>query len=161
MEDWDSLYDFFRIRLIEIGINNDYIEALVDTLNEKYYDNWTLQDCFASCSEKITQLLNGLDPTSSVGREELRNDVTSGKITPEELISMSHIEMCPDVWKDDVKEIDLRENVVYNEEWTEEYECEKCHQRKQQVTLVQLRSADEGQTAIIICKCGHRWMFHN
>lgn len=161
MEDWESLYDFFRIRLVEIGIKNDYIELLIDALHDKYHENWTMQDCFAGCSEKITQILNGLDETSSVGRTELYDDVVAGKILPDELICMSHIEMCPEVWKDDIEEIALRENVVYNEEWTGEYECEKCHKREQQVTLVQLRSADEGQTAIIICKCGHRWMFHN
>ena len=120
-EDWNGLYDFFRARLIELNINHDYIDSLIDAIHEKYYDNWTMQDCFASCSEKITQILNGLDETSSVGQKKLHEDVTGGKITPADLISMSHIEMCPEVWKEDMEEIELREKVVYNEEWTEEY----------------------------------------
>lgn len=161
IEDWDGLFNFVRFRFGEIGLTRDVAEKFIATLRKRFYNNWEMKNCYQGCSRQVTAVLNNLDPTSQIGSTELLESIVDGKISPDKLAYMNHMELSPGVWENDIKEIELRSNVVIEEVWTEEYECDKCGARKQTVTTAQLRSADEGQTLIITCVCNNRWYIYN
>jgi transcription elongation factor S-II len=87
--------------------------------------------------------------------------VVSNQKKPHELVFMTHMEMCPDIWMEIIqqwefiKKQELETNV---ESMTDAFLCKKCHSRKTTYYQMQTRSADEPMTVFVSCLvCGTRW----
>lgn len=158
---WGELLGFAKRRLGEIGISDDNVKKITDGLRARFVGNYTYHDNYESCKQHISLMLNNLDPESHLGSRRLLDTVNAGKLDASRLAYFGRMDMQPDVWKNDLKEIEERSKIAVEVVWTSQYVCEMCGKQQQQVKLQQLRSIDEGQTLIIRCICNHEWYVYN
>ena len=88
-------------------------------------------------------------------------DVSSGRLRPRDLASMSPDDLCPE--KSGPRNLDFVVRLANTYHYkpaasSSEFRCRKCGERKCNVSEAQTRSADEGASLFVTCiGCGHRW----
>lgn len=113
--------------------------------------------------DNVRCLLINCDPESYVKNYELIQLLCTKSINPK-LVSQYVTEMPYALFRGKNQEIidyiEKQENTTYNHEiiGDSQFKCRKCKKRKCNVTLAQLRSADEPMSVLITCRnCGHNW----
>lgn len=96
----------------------------------------------------------------------LKNDIIVEKlkqnvIKPHEVSFMTHVELLPEKWKQEIQDKKLRlENKFFPkiEASTDNFTCGKCKSKACTYYQLQTRSADEPMTTFVTCtQCGNRW----
>ena len=96
----------------------------------------------------------------------LKNDIIVEKlkqnvIKPHEVSFMTHVELLPEKWKQEIQDKKLRlENKFFPkiEASTDNFTCGKCKTKACTYYQLQTRSADEPMTTFVTCtQCGNRW----
>lgn len=128
----------------------EYGEEAEYSLNDIYIDN-------------IRSLLTNCDPDSYIKNYELIQLLCSKSINTQ-VVSQYVTEMPYALFRGKNQEIidyiEKQENTTYNHDiiGDSQFKCRKCKKRKCNVTLAQLRSADEPMSVLITCtSCGHNW----
>lgn len=87
--------------------------------------------------------------------------VTSGKIKPHVIATMTHQELLPTRWEQLIQKKKYRDEERYApklEANTDSYTCRKCGSKECSYYQLQTRSADEPMTTYVTCiSCGCRW----
>jgi transcription elongation factor S-II len=82
---------------------------------------------------------------------------------PENIISMSHEELYPDMWEDFIiknkKKMDLL-SLDNKQQGSNMFRCGRCKKNNCTYFQLQTRSADEPMTTFVTClECNNRWKF--
>ena len=87
-----------------------------------------------------------------------------GLFEPEKIISMTYQELYPDLWKDIIKKLLLKEERMEksfkeeNQQGSGLFKCGKCKKSNCTYYQMQTRSADEPMTTFVTClNCSNRW----
>jgi DNA-directed RNA polymerase subunit M/transcription elongation factor TFIIS len=137
---------------LEKGIHNWALkEATVRKVVKKWDNHFFVQIYLDHLRSVYMNLKNG----------HLVKLVQSAEIKAHEIAFMTHQEMNPERWDQLIKAKIIRDNnkceqkLVAN---TDTFTCRKCKSKECNYYALQLRSADEPMTLIILCTiCGNRW----
>ena len=87
--------------------------------------------------------------------------ILNGEISPTEIAYMTHQEMDPVHWKEQIEAKMKRDASKYTERveaTTDMFTCKKCRSKKCSYYELQTRSADEPTTIFVTCQdCGKHW----
>lgn len=101
-------------------------------------------------------IYNIIDPNSDISKSNnllIINDIIDEKINIDEIGYKSEKELCPQSFKKEMDEINLRTEQVLESKSSSIFKCPKCKERKVSYKEVQLRSIDEAPD--YICTCLH------
>lgn len=94
-------------------------------------------------------------------RPEVAKLVTTGKVKPHIIATMTHQELLPTRWEKLIQKKKDRDEERYApklEANTDSYTCRKCGSKECSYYQLQTRSADEPMTTFVTCiSCGCRW----
>ena len=93
--------------------------------------------------------------------KELREQILTDGITPEELSKISHQEMNPERWRILIEQKSKKDQSRFEnllQASTDMFTCKKCKSKKCTYYELQTRSADEPATIFVTClDCGKNW----
>ena len=90
----------------------------------------------------------------------LKNSIKNKSIDPSKLCYMNQEEIEPDKYKQILEKRQLEEYRKNNQATSDAFKCNKCGERKCQVTQKQTRSGDEPATTFVECmECGFMFKF--
>jgi DNA-directed RNA polymerase subunit M/transcription elongation factor TFIIS len=119
------------------------------------------------CSNIRHYRLN-LDKNSYVNNLELPSQIESGKITMNDVLSMSSMDLYKERWESFRKTEEAEIHVILTggeggiEQKTDLYRCGRCKGNSCAYREEQSRSADEGSTHRVRClECGNKWNHYN
>lgn len=122
--------------------------------------DYSLKDIYI---DNVRSLLINCNPESYIDNYELIQLLSTKSISPK-VVSQYITDMPYALFRGKNQEIidyiEKQENTTYNHEMIgdSQFKCRKCKKRKCNVTLAQLRSADEPMSVLITCtSCGHNW----
>lgn len=124
----------------------------------RYWANPDFRKLYASKIRSLTfNLRNPQNP-------DLRQGLLLGKVTPLELVNMTHIQMFPSLWEPIIQKVMQRklltELTSLPTDVTGMFQCRKCKSWRTVYYQLQTRSADEPMTTFVTCgDCGSRWKF--
>jgi len=101
--------------------------------------------------DKLFNIVNNIDPDSTIGNTFLKNKLLKNEIEPRNLAFMTNEQLFPERWEKLTRKRDLREYKKNNMAATDLFKCFKCGERKCQVIQLQTRSADEPMTNYVTC----------
>jgi transcription elongation factor S-II len=137
---------------IEVGVYNYAIKEATQLNTTKQWDNPAFQQLY---TDRLRTIYLNLKNTKFVER------IISGELTPQELAYMTHQEMDPAHWKEQIDAKMKRDASKYTERveaTTDMFTCKKCHSKKCSYYELQTRSADEPTTIFVTCQdCGKHW----
>ena len=138
-------------------IENSIFEHTVSYVHkEKYSVNIASNIYF----DKRTNLIQNLNPKSSIGNKYLLKEINDNKIDLKYIAFFKPYELYPKNWKEIIDKNKLRKYKKENIAATDLYQCGKCKERKCSVMQMQTRSADEPMKTIVDCLvCGNRFKF--
>lgn len=91
----------------------------------------------------------------------ITDKLKNGTLPPHEMSFLSHTELLPEKWEQQLQEKKLRlENKFFPkiEASTDNFTCGKCKSKACTYYQLQTRSADEPMTTFVTCtNCGNRW----
>lgn len=122
-----------------------------------YSRNNSLSDdlIYAVYRDKLEDILNNLDPNSSIKNNYLLEAIQTGKIEASRVGFMTPSELFPKTWEKILQKREYQKNKAENLASTDLYKCYKCGESKCKVTQMQTRSADEPMTTFVNCLvCG-------
>ena len=92
---------------------------------------------------------------------EIKSQIETGEITPQEIAFLTHQELNPGRWKELIERKMKRDESKFNtniQASTDMFTCKKCKSKKCTYYELQTRSADEPATIFITClDCGKHW----
>ena len=140
---------------IEKGMYNSTIKYCRNNLIKLSWKDTNFNNEYIKRGRRI---LANLTYTSNA--KDLKENILSNTIKPENLGYMTHRELYPEKWA----ELDLLRMSKYNKKQEEQEDgilkCSKCKTFKTTYTQAQTRSADEPMTTFAAClNCGNRWKF--
>ena len=137
---------------LEKGIYNSSLTRARTLKIIKKWDNTYFVEIYISTFKKV--FLN-------LKNDVLLKKVKNKEIKAHELGFMTHIEMCPELWKDLLENKRKRDDnkfVGNITATTDNFTCRKCKSQKCSYYQLQTRSADEPMTTYVDClNCGNRW----
>jgi DNA-directed RNA polymerase subunit M/transcription elongation factor TFIIS len=148
---------------------NQQIETFDYCINmEKSIFNYTIKECN---SKKIIKKWENplfvnlyIDKLRSVFMNltpEIKSQIETGEITPQEIAFLTHQELNPGRWKELIERKMKRDESKFNtniQASTDMFTCKKCKSKKCTYYELQTRSADEPATIFITClDCGKHW----
>ncbi|PNH00201.1 Transcription elongation factor S-II [Tetrabaena socialis] len=143
---------------LETGIYNWSLQQADAFRVPKTWTNAKFLNIYCS---KTTAILANLDPDSYVGNRELLQRVLANRVKPHDLPFMKPQELFPERWRELVElkvQKDEYATTVKPVAMTDQFKCKRCKKRECVYQELQLRSADEPATIIIICiSCNHTW----
>lgn len=100
---------------------------------------------------------------SNVNAEFVMNKIKYGYWEPENIISMTHEELYPELWEELIlknkKKMDLL-SLDNNQQGSTMFKCGRCKKNNCTYFQLQTRSADEPMTTFVTClECNNRWKF--
>jgi len=154
------------------NIRKKFKEQIVSDDNctnmEKSIFNYTIKEC--NSKKIIKKWENPLfvqiytDKLRSVFMnltQEIRTQIESGEIVPQEIAFMTHQELNPGRWKELIDRKIKRDASKFStniQASTDMFTCKKCKSKKCTYYELQTRSADEPATIFITClDCGKHW----
>jgi len=137
---------------LEVGVFNYAIkEANCKTIIKKW-DNPAFQQLYTDRLRTIYLNIQNVKFAERILTEEL---------SPGEIAYMTHQEMDPLHWKEQIDAKMKRDASKYTERveaTTDMFTCKKCHSKKCSYYELQTRSADEPTTIFVTCQdCGKHW----
>lgn len=142
---------------IEKGCNN----ASIEEAKKRYVSpiNWVNNSFVEIYSSIFYNIVENIDPKSSVGSRHMIDKIIEGSIELKKIALMDSTELCPEKNDELLKEKQLRINKSIHHKTTKRFPCPNCKERKAKSQQVQLRSFDEGYNTSLTCiNCGHKWV---
>lgn len=145
--------DFQKIaNNIEVGVYNYAIKEATQRNTTKKWDNPAFQQLY---TDRLRTMYLNLKNAKFVER------IVGGELSPQEMAYMTHQEMDPAHWKEQIDAKIKRDASKYAERveaTTDMFTCKKCHSKKCSYYELQTRSADEPTTIFVTCQdCGKHW----
>ena len=113
----------------------------------------------AFCDIYVSRLRSMMTNISK--HKELREQILTDGITPEELSKISHQEMNPERWRILIEQKSKKDQSRFEnllQASTDMFTCKKCKSKKCTYYELQTRSADEPATIFVTClDCGKNW----
>jgi transcription elongation factor S-II len=99
----------------------------------------------------------------NMNAEFVMNKIKYGYWEPENIISMTHEELYPELWEELIlknkKKMDLL-SLDNNQQGSTMFKCGRCKKNNCTYFQLQTRSADEPMTTFVTClECNNRWKF--
>lgn len=141
---------------LETSINNYTISFFED--NNINYNNED-SEWITIYNYKLEQLIDCLDPDSSIFNSKLHASITSNNSKKiKEIPNYLPQVLNPNEWKDNIKKIDDYEKMQNSFAVTNDFQCGRCKKRECVFFQLQTRSSDEPMTTFIQCTyCKNRW----
>jgi transcription elongation factor S-II len=143
---------------IEIGIFNwtiryakskNVVRSWVEPLFRKLY------------MEKARHILTNLDGDTYIKNNRLIERLIFNEFKPVEIAEMQPERLYPEMWKEHVQAITMREEKALKPKIvpkTDRFRCKMCKKNECSFYEMQIRSGDEASTQFILClNCGHKW----
>jgi len=149
-----------------LNLNNDiivqieksiYNRALDQAIKKGIHKSWKNQKFSVLYEDIFRHIMNNLDPESHVQNKSLLERLKNDPELANNIANMSMEELFPGRWEHEYKEKETRENILNNRKINENsfLKCKKCKSKRVMVTMLALRSADEGLVAMKVCQdCG-------
>lgn len=150
--------EFWKNQLFTILKN----EKLATTIESTMYERFSMDCNDENYEHKLKQIVLNLNPYSYIKNTYLLHKVITGEISPENLITMTPVELFPEKWEETIKankEL-LKKQVEGSKSraTTDMFFCGKCKKRETSYYEQQTRSSDEPMTKFIKCvNCGNEW----
>lgn len=137
---------------VEKGIFN---AALLDADSKNVVKKWENPHFVRIYTDRLRSVWMNLQ------RPEVAELVSSGKVKPHVIATMTHQELLPTRWEELIQKKKDRDEERYApklEANTDSYTCRKCGSKECSYYQLQTRSADEPMTTYVTCiSCGCRW----
>lgn len=147
---------------IELGIYNWAIYYAKEHNMNRNWGNPHFRNCYLN---KAMNIVNNIDETSYIKNNTLLPKVTAGTVKPEQLPSLLPQQMYPEIWKDHIHNLKLKEEKALKPDalpTTNRFTCARCKQKDCVYHIMQIRSGDEGSTIFVRCnKCKHSWRINS
>jgi transcription elongation factor S-II len=138
---------------IEVSIYN---YAVNESKNQKIIKKWKNEKFIEIYSGRLRTIIFNLK-----NNNELVNQLKTKQISLKSFSTMTHQEMCPELWRKRIENKIKRDNSKLTtniEASTDMFTCKKCRSKKCTYYEMQTRSADEPATIFITClDCGKNW----
>ncbi len=103
-------------------------------------------------------LFSALNTSMNAGSKNLLKRIFNGEVDLSKIASFSCRELCPEIYEDIAKRIEIRSTLEENIKPTQLYFCRKCKKNTTTAQKVQNRSNDEGNSYHVTCLfCHNRW----
>lgn len=123
--------------------------------------SWSLPLFVEIYTSLARSVIGNFNPNSYIQNKTLYSRYQQGRITLEELASLSFSDLYPDIWKDlSIRQFEREKRQLEGNKSmaTDQFECKRCHKRECTYYELQTRSADEPMTIFIQCvNCGKHW----
>lgn len=129
-------------------LENNIYESIIENFHMNKIDEMYIMNIYA---HTINDIAYNLDPENN---SYLLLGIVTDKIPIELVNSLPFYELNPSNWK---KIIDNKNNIEFKKNDIEDgtYQCRKCLSYKTYVKQIQMRSADEPMTTLVICMLCH------
>jgi len=139
---------------IEIGIHNYVLkESQNRGIDKPRYSNANVAELYVNRLRTIYMNI--------IAQREFGEMILSKEIKPEAVAFMTHQELDPNRWKEQIEMKIKRDTLKYErkmEAATDTFTCRKCQSKECNYYQMQTRSADEPMTTFVSCiNCGNRW----
>lgn len=122
-----------------------------------YSEHWSNKNFIKEYSTNARKIIFNL--LLNENKHNILKNIDIGNWKPEDIVTMDHKELYPELWMQYHKEIPLDTEEVA-EDHVGMFKCRKCKSRRTTYTQIQSRSADEPMTCHCYCyNCGNRWKF--
>jgi DNA-directed RNA polymerase subunit M/transcription elongation factor TFIIS len=128
-----------------------------------YIRNWNSFYFHNTYIEKFLTVFTVVDPESycNEGDDSIMKKIVTEEILPHEVVFMKSHELYPERWKNVLEESEKNITSLFYQDsldFTDQFKCSKCKQRKCTYYQLQTRSADEPMTTFVTCLiCKHKW----
>jgi len=103
-------------------------------------------------NDKVNELCLNLDMTNeNIKNKTLLPSILRGKINPQTIAFQKFHHLHPENWQSIIDKNNLRDEILYTVNTTDEFKCGKCGERKHTYYITQVRSADEPATVFYTC----------
>ena len=103
-------------------------------------------------NDKVNELCLNLDMFDvNIKNKTLLPAILRGEINPQTIAFQKFHHLHPENWKSIIEKNNLRDEILYTVNTTDEFKCGKCGERKHTYYITQVRSADEPATVFYTC----------
>jgi DNA-directed RNA polymerase subunit M/transcription elongation factor TFIIS len=103
-------------------------------------------------NDKVNELCVNLDmQNENIKNKTLLPAILRGKINPQTIAFQKFYHLHPENWQAIIDKNNLRDEILYTVNTTDEFKCGKCGERKHTYYITQVRSADEPATVFYTC----------
>jgi DNA-directed RNA polymerase subunit M/transcription elongation factor TFIIS len=103
-------------------------------------------------NDKINELCLNLDVSNiNIKNKTLLPSILRGEINPQTIAFQKFHHLHPENWKTIIDKNNLRDEILYTVNTTDEFKCGKCGERKHTYYITQVRAADEPATVFYTC----------
>jgi transcription elongation factor S-II len=145
--------------IIEKSIYNYTIKSARSKLIERSWECPRFKNLYKSNYMKVISNIS-MNKNADFVLENLKN----GSFKPEEIVMMSSYDLYPELWKDSLHKLLLKEerqerfDKEEHQEHSSIFKCNKCKKHNCTYFQMQTRSADEPMTTFVTCvTCNIRW----
>jgi len=146
--------DYDKSAIIEKSIYNNTIQKAISKDIIRSWENRLFKNLYLNKIQSILTNIN-LDKSTLLYR------IRTNNINLEQIGSLSHSELCPDMWEELLKLKNERVNRIFEpvpDVQTDIYQCNRCKKRNCTFYQAQTRGADEPMTTFVTCNhCQKRW----
>lgn len=132
-------------QLIELGV-------FEFTINYVKTQDLNYADLDLVYNDKINELCLNLNMNDiNIKNKTLLPSILRGEVNPQTVAFMKFHHLHPENWKYIIDKNNLRDEILYTVNTTDEFKCGKCGEKKHTYYITQVRSADEPATVFYTC----------
>lgn len=157
-----------RIRALNIPYNMEraiFNYTIMERKKRNDVCSWSSFSFYNCYMDKFIGLYAVLDPESYLyvqfNYPGFLQKIIDGEVLPHEIVFLKNQELFPERWESVIEETKkLITSMFYQDtlEFTDQFKCSKCKERKCTYYQLQTRSADEPMTTFVTChNCKHKW----
>lgn len=148
------ILDENKSKIIEKSIYNRTITFAIEKDIIRSWENILFKTLYIN---KIQSIYTNLVNCNSLLLSKINNNL----INLDNIATLSHSELYPELWEKDIKLRDERVNRIFQpvpDVCTDIYQCNRCKKRNCTFYQAQTRGADEPMTTFVTCNnCKKRW----
>lgn len=145
---------------LERGIFNYSIYKIYKKKQPVSWENFMFYHTYLT---RMIHVFTILDPVSYVNQGSRQNMdlIETEAVLPHEIVFKKNKELYPERWTDLIQKRDSKISSLFYENrmnFTDQFKCMKCKERKCTYYQLQTRSADEPMTTFVTCmNCDNKW----
>ena len=141
-----------------VAIEKSCFDKVKEKSNEDaIYRDWSNEKYVYLYSLICGRVGSNLD--ADTGNDYLIDAIINDSIDIEKIGFMSSDELNPKIRKKINEDIEVRKNIKIKQKTTSLYTCRNCKSKELAIRFIQVKSLDEGRTAVLTCQiCGFRFM---